>query len=68
MHGTEGDSLEWFANYVLMNTADDGHLILHSNEIGDEVGAVRVLVVHDWPPNAQVTGASPALMAKRPVD
>ena len=51
MHGTEGDSLEWFANYVLMNTADDGRLILHSNEIGDEVGTVRVLVVHDWPPN-----------------
>ena len=34
-----------------MNNTEDGALYLHSNEIGETVGRVRVLVVHDWPPN-----------------
>ncbi|MFO0449592.1 MAG: hypothetical protein ACK52I_13200 [Pseudomonadota bacterium] len=42
-------SVEWFAQEVL---TEDGALYLHSNEVGDTVGRVRVLVVHDWPPRS----------------
>ncbi len=35
-----------------MNQTEDGALYLHSNEVGDTVGRVRVLVVHDWPPSS----------------
>ena len=44
------DSVQWFGQEVLMNQTEDGALYLHSNEVGDTVGRVRVLVVHDWPP------------------
>jgi len=44
------ESMEWFGQEVLMNQTDAGALYLHSNEVGDTVGRVRVLVVHDWPP------------------
>ena len=44
------DSVQWFGQDVLMNQTEDGALYLHSNEVGDTVGRVRVLVVHDWPP------------------
>lgn len=44
------ESAQWFGQEVLMNTTDEGALYLHSNEIGDTIGRVRVLVVHDWPP------------------
>lgn len=44
------ESVKWFAQDVLMNTTDDGALYLHSNEVGDTIGRVRVLVIHDWPP------------------
>jgi hypothetical protein len=56
----DGDSVEWFGQEVLMNQTENGALYLHSNEVGDTVGRVRVLVVHDWPPkktpNAELTG------------
>jgi hypothetical protein len=45
------ESVQWFCQEVLMNQTDDGALYLHSNEIGDTVGRVRVLAVHDWPPS-----------------
>ncbi len=45
-------SVEWFSQEVLMNQTEDGALYLHSNEVGDTVGRVRVLVVHDWPPRS----------------
>ncbi len=44
------DSVQWFGQDVLMNKTEDGALYLHSNEEGDTVGRVRVLVVHNWPP------------------
>lgn len=44
------DSVQWFGQEVLMNQTEEGALYLHSNELGDTVGRVRVLVVHDWPP------------------
>jgi hypothetical protein len=45
------ESAQWFAQEVLMTQTDDGALYLHSNTLGDTVGRVRVLVVHDWPPS-----------------
>jgi acetylglutamate kinase len=45
-------SVDWFANDVLMNNTEDGALYLHSNEVGDTVGRVRVLIIKDWPPSA----------------
>lgn len=39
MYDNDEDAKDWFFNSVL-NTGD---LILHSNEIGDKVGTVRVL-------------------------
>jgi len=38
MHGNDPDAVEWFRS-TLLN--DD--LVLHSNEIGDEIGTVRVI-------------------------
>jgi hypothetical protein len=58
---SDPDSVRWFGQEVLMNQTEDGALYLHSNEVGDTVGRVRVLVVHDWPPssdtpNVELTG------------
>ena len=39
MHGDEPDAIEWF----WLNVMGDGKLYLHSNEIGDEVGRVKVI-------------------------
>ena len=39
MYGNDQEAKDWFFNSVLAT----GDLILHSNEIGDEVGEVRVL-------------------------
>jgi hypothetical protein len=36
-HGTEDEKL-WLENEILVG---DGNLILHSNEIGDEVGVIK---------------------------
>jgi len=38
MHGYDPEAMEWFEDEIL-----GGELILHSNELGDEVGRVRVL-------------------------
>jgi len=49
VHGTDPESEEWFKNEILMgNTLEDGkELVLHSNEIGDEIGLVRVIRIHN---------------------
>ena len=52
------DSVRWFGQEVLMNQTEDGALYLHSNEVGDTVGRVRVLVLHDWPPSSNTPNAS----------
>lgn len=38
LHGDDSDAIEWFNESVL-----GGELILHSNEIGDEIGPVKIL-------------------------
>ena len=40
MHGADSESLAWFQQ--LLRGEDEERLILHSNEIGDEIGDVRV--------------------------
>jgi hypothetical protein len=59
---SDPDSVRWFGQEVLMNQTEDGALYLHSNEVGDTVGRVRVLVVHDWPPSSD----TPNVRAKLP--
>ena len=48
----DAESVQLFEQEVLMNQTEDGALYLHSNEVGDTVGRVRILVVHDWPPSS----------------
>ena len=38
MHGDDEDAIRWFYEEVL-----GGPLVLHSNEIGDEVGTIKVV-------------------------
>jgi len=38
VYSREADELLWLENEILVG---DGNLILHSNEIGDEVGVVK---------------------------
>jgi hypothetical protein len=51
------ESVEWFLSEVLKNETEEGALYLHSNEIGDSVGRVRVLEVHGWPGASTETGS-----------
>ncbi len=39
MHGTDPEAIDWFKNHILLGRK--GLLLLHSNEIGDNVGKVR---------------------------
>lgn len=43
MHGTEQESIDWFENDILLQKAEGEELLLHSNEIGDTIGTVKVL-------------------------
>lgn len=43
MHGNDEQGIEWFMNDILM----DEKLILHSNEIGDTIGEIKVLEIDD---------------------
>lgn len=47
MHGDDPDSISWFYNLLLNSDPEDPDslLILHSNDIGDEIGTVRVLKI-----------------------
>lgn len=38
MHDVDEDAVKWFYNEILLGSG--GKLLLHSNEIGDEVGKV----------------------------
>lgn len=40
MHGDSAEDRAWFERHILMES--DDLLILHSNEIGDEIGTVKV--------------------------
>lgn len=50
MHSGDADkeSKRWFMENVLLNKTEEGRLILHSNELGDELGTVNVLEVHPF--------------------
>lgn len=41
MHGRDKEAKDWFFNEILKKDK----LILHSNEIGDEIGIIKVLEV-----------------------
>lgn len=57
-HGAGKEEEEWFAGNILSDCA--GELLLHSNMLGCSIGAVRILVVYGWPPNAEAHGRAPA--------
>lgn len=46
MHGEDKESVDWFFNLLKSE-----ELIVHSNEIGDEIGTVRVLKISDSSPS-----------------
>jgi hypothetical protein len=43
MHGDDQESKDWFFNQILCESL--GELMLHSNDMGDTVGTVRVISV-----------------------
>lgn len=48
MHGSDPDAIEWFRDAVLLGGMDESSsLLLHSNELGDTIGEVRVLSIED---------------------
>lgn len=53
MHGDHHEGREWFFGTILAGSS--GHLILHSNEIGDEIGPVRVVKIAGQPCVADCT-------------
>ncbi len=46
--GHAKDEKKWFMDNVLLSKYPLGGLILHSNEIGDTLGPVKVLEVHPF--------------------
>lgn len=48
MHSDDTASKRWFMEDILLNNTEDGGLVLHSNEIGDSVGTVKVLTVYPF--------------------
>ena len=45
IYGDDPTAIHWFYNEVLLNTSIDEPLILHSNDIGDNIGVVKVLKI-----------------------
>lgn len=45
VHGNNPDAIDWFYSEILKG--EDEALILHSNEIGDEIGIVKVIKIID---------------------
>lgn len=46
-HSGDSDEKQWFHNSVLKNMTEEDGLLLHSNLVGDVVGAVKVLEIED---------------------
>jgi uncharacterized protein (DUF2384 family) len=44
MHDNTKESIDWFFKYILGSKRKDD-LVLHSNEIGDEIGVIKVLKI-----------------------
>ena len=47
MHGDDPESIDWFYTGILMRKHGEDLLMLHSNEIGDTIGEVKVLEIED---------------------
>jgi hypothetical protein len=45
MHDDDKESIDWFYKEILGSKRKDD-LILHSNEIGDEVGTIKVIELY----------------------
>ena len=43
IHGDDKEAIEWFENDILRQKAGPELLLLHSNEIGDTIGEIKVL-------------------------
>jgi hypothetical protein len=44
MHGKTKEGIDWFYNDIL-KCRKKNYLVLHSNEIGDEIGTVKILTI-----------------------
>lgn len=44
MHGKSKEDTDWFYNSILKSKRKND-LILHSNEIGDEIGVIKILKI-----------------------
>ena len=44
-HGDDPEAIEWFYEQTLMRKGVDELLILHCNEIGDEIGTIKVISI-----------------------
>lgn len=44
-HGDDPEGIEWFRNEILLGK--EGELLLHSNHIGDTVGKLKGVKIHD---------------------
>lgn len=60
MHGDDAESKAWFFSEILHD--EIGELLLHSNNIGDTLGVVRVISVAA-PSNAELCGGTSATNA-----
>ena len=43
MHENDQESIDWFYNDILKQQQNDELLLLHSNEIGDTIGEIKVI-------------------------
>lgn len=49
MYGDDPQSIDWFENDILRQKGNDSPLLLYSNEIGDEIGEIKVLEIFHQP-------------------
>ena len=43
IHGDDPAAIEWFYSNILKQSENDELLLLHSNEIGDTIGEIKVI-------------------------
>lgn len=51
MHSDDWESRQWFYEDILLRTHDDAgepNLILHSNELGDSIGILKIIKITDY--------------------
>jgi len=47
MHDDIQESIDWFRNDILLQECEGDGLILHSNDLGDSIGEIKVLQIID---------------------